>query len=174
MRSLRSLTRPKCEAYERTYCTPRPISGGFVGRSATSAGSTAVCEMRSPAASALALPEGPPRRADGADPLSSGRPRSMGSPRKRRPTARPERKRRCLGLSGNRLGFRSQWMDSRSARHSLRNGASACVHRCERRQAVRPASIACTARASTPQCATLPGADHCSDLGCSREGAANT
>jgi hypothetical protein len=23
------------EAYERTYCTPRPISGGFVGRSAT-------------------------------------------------------------------------------------------------------------------------------------------
>jgi hypothetical protein len=29
-------------------------------------------------------------------------------------------------------------MDSRSARRSLRNGAWACVHRCERRQAVRP------------------------------------
>ena len=63
-----------------------------------------------------------------------------GSPGKRRPTARPERKRRRLGLSGNRLGFRSQWMDSRSARRSLRNGAWVCVHRCERRQAVRPAA----------------------------------
>ena len=97
-----------------------------------------------------------------------------GSPRKRRPTARPERKRRGLGLSGNRLGFRSQRMDSRSARRSLRNGASACVHRCERRRAVRPASIDGTARASTPRCATPPAADHRSDAGCSRERAANT
>jgi hypothetical protein len=35
-------------------------------------------------------------------------------------------------------------------------------------------SIECTARASTPRCATPPAADHRSDLGCSREGAANT
>jgi hypothetical protein len=65
-------------------------------------------------------------------------------------------------------------MGSRSARRSLRNGASVCVHRCERRQAVRPASIDGTARASTVQCATLPASDHSSDLGCSRNGAANT
>ena len=78
-----------------------------------------------------------------------------GSPRKRRPTARPERKRRRLGLSGNRLGFRSQWMDYRSARRSLRNGAWVCLHRCERRRAVRPAT-------STPQCATPPASDHSS------------
>jgi hypothetical protein len=46
-----------------------------------------------------------------------------------------------LVLSGNRLGFRSQWMDSRSARRSLRNGAWVCLHRCERRQAFRPTAL---------------------------------
>ena len=67
-------------------------------------------------------------------------------------------------------------MGSRSARRSLRNGAwvCLCLHRCERRQAVRPASIDGTARASTVQCAPPPAADHSSDLGCSRNGAANT
>ena len=44
-----------------------------------------------------------------------------------------------------------------------------------RTSAVGPTgSIACTARASTPQCAPPPAADLSSDLGCSREGAANT
>jgi hypothetical protein len=59
----------ECKAYERTYCTPRPISGGFVGRSATTGCSAAASEMRSPAASAFALPEGPPRRADERAPI---------------------------------------------------------------------------------------------------------
>jgi hypothetical protein len=57
------------EAYERTYCTPRPISGGFVGRSATSAAPLRRVNMRSPAASAFALLEGPPRRGDEQAPI---------------------------------------------------------------------------------------------------------
>jgi hypothetical protein len=67
---------------------------------------------------------------------------TTGSPRKRRPTARPERKRRCLGLSGNRLGFRSRWMDSRSAGRSLRNGA--CIAANVGRQSDRQRRLHCT------------------------------
>ncbi len=126
------------EAYERTHCRPRPISGGFVGRSATSAAPLRRVQC--------AVPPRPPLpcwRVRPDEPTSERRSivqrkTTKGSPGKRRPTARPERKRRFLGLSGNRLGFRGQWIDSRSARRSLRNGAWACVHRCERRQAVRP------------------------------------
>jgi hypothetical protein len=173
MRSLRSLTRPNA----------KPTSGPTVDHDRSAGGSSddrpcrllhcGECNAQSRRIRrCLARGSAPTSRRASADSLSSGRPRralqASAAP------ARPDRKRRCLGLSGNRLGFRSQWMDSRSARRRLRNGAWACVHRCERRQAVRPASIDCTARASTPQCAPPPAADHGSDVGCSREGAANT
>jgi hypothetical protein len=164
------------EAYERTYCTPRPISGGFVGRSATTGCSTAASEMRSPAASAVALPEGPPRRAD-----------------ERAPIHRPAEDHDGLTLSTQaapHCAFGTKAAPPRPTRESARfpkpmNGLPKCsaqfAERCLgvlaqlRTSAGRPTgSIDCTARASTPQCAPPPAADHRSDFGCSREGAANT
>ena len=168
------LTRPKREAYERTYCTPRPISGGFVGRSATTGCSTAASEMRSPAASALALPEGPPRRGDERAPIHCPEGDHAGLSRQAAP--------HCA--SGTKAA------QPRPKRESVRfpqpmDGLSKCsaqfAERCLgvlaqlRTSAGRPTgSIDCTARASTPQCAPPPAADHRSDVGCSREGAANT
>ncbi len=134
MRSLRSLTRPNA----------KPTSGPNQQGLRRTIGQCRLlhCGERNAQSRRirLALPEGPPRRADERAPIHCPAEDhdGMGSPRKRSPTARPERKRRRLGLSGNRLGFRSQWLDSRSARRSLRNGAWVCVHRCARRQAVRP------------------------------------
>jgi hypothetical protein len=169
------LTRPSAKpTSEPTVDHDRSAAGSSDDR-ATSAGSTAASENAQSRRIHLCLAGGSaPTEATSARRSTVQRKTTPGSPGKRRPTARPERKRRCLGLSGNRLGFRSQWIDSRSARRSLRNGAWVCVHRCERRQAVRPASIDGTARASTPQCATPPAADHSSDLGRSRERAATT
>jgi hypothetical protein len=92
-----------------------------------------------------------------------------------RPTAKPTSG--PTSASGTKAALPRPKRESvrfRSARRSLRNGAWVCLHRCERRQAVRPASIDGTARASTVQCAPPPSADHSSDLGCSRNGAAYT
>jgi hypothetical protein len=128
------------EAYERAYCTPRPNSGGVVGRSATSGCSTAVREMRNPAASALPCRRVRPDRGDERAPIHCPEGDHAGLSTQAAPhcasgtKAAPPRPRR------ESARFPQPSMGSRSARRSLRNGAWVCLHRCERRQAVRPAA----------------------------------
>ena len=130
--------------------------------------------MRSPAASAFALPEGPPQRADERAPIHCPEEDHAGLSTQAAPHCASGTKAALPRPKRESARFPQPSMGSRSARRSLRNGAWVCLHRCERRQAVRPARIDGTARASTVQCATPPAADHSRDLGCSREGAANT
>jgi hypothetical protein len=83
--TVRSLTRPNAKPTSGPTVDHERSAGGSSDDRPRPAGSTAASEVRNPAASAFALPEGRPRprRRASADPLSSGRPRSMCSPGKR-------------------------------------------------------------------------------------------
>jgi hypothetical protein len=174
MNEVGGLTRPNAKPTSGPTVHHDRSAAGSSDDRAMSAAPLRRVKMRNPAASAVALPEGPPRRADERAPIHCPAEDHAGLSRQAAPHCasgtkaalpRPKRESARFPQPMDGLPKCSAQLAERclGVLASLRTSAGSPT-----------GSIACTARASTPQCATPPAADLSSGLGCSRKGAANT